>query len=627
MDNQDKNNQEKRSEILHPDTSFVDNKPMLNQTPNNEAPENLNIKIDKVGTLNLFGGNFPQRMKERYKDKSHHIVLDIVIFFATAIVLGIAIYFVYTYVNPSYFSHVDIKTSGTVKSFEQTELVFDYKNVDRERITGLNLIFDFPEGFEVKSFSPDKFNLETHSILIGDLEPMAHGQVKVNGVFKGEINQEFRFVAVTSFVDNKGKENVETFGKIITLEDSAVSLDAKLSDKIIYGSPFDINITASNPVEIKDGSFKLVFNAPDCLNLIKQSQLTQYSQRYAWPVEFDQDNQYKLDLEAKILGDYKEGDVIKIPVDLIYIEKEKQSLINQTVIEKELSFSKFVLSFNNTDAISWVKPGDSMVYEVVYQNNEDYILRDVEISLNALGSYIASGAGKKNSVTTPALAEIEPGEKGVLEFNIKTLPSLVLSTLPDKKFDITASIVAKYTDPKTGEQVETHSLPTTTKVATNLSLRAEVIYFTPEGDQLGFGPLPPLVGEPTNYWVVVKLYNSNNLIKNAVVTLELPFGVNYTDIYNLTAGDKFEYNPVTRIITWELSEIREFSGIFYSSPEARFQVELVPADSQANTSPALLNSLTVTGVDQYVGHGVFGSGKFPTIAIFPEPELNKVQGL
>jgi len=141
---------------------------------------------------------------------------------------------------------------------------------------------------------------------------------------------------------------------------------------------------------------------------------------------------------------------------------------------------------------------------------------------------------------------------------------------------------------------EANSLPDL-KLASELSAQAAVYYNSPQGDQLGSGPLPPVVGLPTNYWVFFEV-NSIGDFKNFVFSAKLPKGVELTDRRSLLAGD-FQYNAAARQIIWKLSDLENQNDNY----RLGFEIQFIPEASLLSKTGSLITNLKYFATDALSG--------------------------
>lgn len=133
------------------------------------------------------------------------------------------------------------------------------------------------------------------------------------------------------------------------------------------------------------------------------------------------------------------------------------------------------------------------------------------------------------------------------------------------------------------------------KLASELSAQAAVYYNSPQGDQLGSGPLPPVVGLPTNYWVFFEVYSIGDF-KNFVFSAKLPEGVELTDRRSLLAGD-FQYNASARQIIWKLSDLENKNDNY----RLGFEIQFIPEVSLLAKTSSLITNLKYYATDALSG--------------------------
>lgn len=134
-----------------------------------------------------------------------------------------------------------------------------------------------------------------------------------------------------------------------------------------------------------------------------------------------------------------------------------------------------------------------------------------------------------------------------------------------------------------------------------LNARAEIYYNSPQGDELGSGPLPPLVGLPTNYWVFFEVESSGEF-RNLVFSAKLPKGVELTDKRSLLAGN-FSYSTSSRQVIWKIPELKNQDDSY----RIGFEIQFIPEDKQVDQTAILISGLqcyardSLTNNDNYIG--------------------------
>lgn len=146
---------------------------------------------------------------------------------------------------------------------------------------------------------------------------------------------------------------------------------------------------------------------------------------------------------------------------------------------------------------------------------------------------------------------------------------------------------------------ETLNLPDL-RLAAELKAKAEVYYNSPQGDELGSGPLPPVVGLPTNYWVFFEVESFGDF-KNLVFNAKLPKGVELTDRRSLLAGS-FKYSTSSRQIIWTVPELKNQSDSY----RLGFEIQFAPTENQLGEIVPLLTGLKYYANDILINKENYG---------------------
>ncbi|MFA7088192.1 MAG: hypothetical protein WC146_02525 [Patescibacteria group bacterium] len=138
-----------------------------------------------------------------------------------------------------------------------------------------------------------------------------------------------------------------------------------------------------------------------------------------------------------------------------------------------------------------------------------------------------------------------------------------------------------------------------------LSVKSAAYYTSPQGDQLGVGPLPPIVGIPTTYWMFWSVKGDDDF-KNLVLSARLPNGVELADGRSLLSGE-FNYNDSSRQIIWKVPEIKGGED----NNRLGFEIRLIPTTDQVGMVLPLLNSPRYYAEDSFTNEEKTGSFSAP----------------
>lgn len=218
----------------------------------------------------------------------------------------------------------------------------------------------------------------------------------------------------------------------------------------------------------------------------------------------------------------------------------------------------------------------------------------------------------KTSNNQIALDRLDAGE--VIEGDI----SVIINTKKDSPRLVSWLFKTTYTENQKGYSVN-YNLDNL-KVITDLKVKAAAYYNSQLGDQLGSGPIPPMLGLPTNYWVFFTVDNQGNDLSNLTISAKLPESVTLSNNKTLTAGD-FTYNESQKRITWTVKKISVNNGRY----QAGFEVQLLPTDKQVGLKPLLLTNISYLATDAYTEEKI--GGKLPYIDTdLPLDIINQGQG-
>ena len=143
------------------------------------------------------------------------------------------------------------------------------------------------------------------------------------------------------------------------------------------------------------------------------------------------------------------------------------------------------------------------------------------------------------------------------------------------------------------------------KLASELRVKAAAYYNSPQGDQLGIGPIPPLVGLTTSYWIFWEARSLGDF-RNLVFSARLPQGVELTPKQAILAGN-FNYNPESRQLIWKLEKIDHQQDSYRAS----FEVQLTPTVKQLGQILPLISNLKYYAED--LVSGVESTGELPNL--------------
>lgn len=245
---------------------------------------------------------------------------------------------------------------------------------------------------------------------------------------------------------------------------------------------------------------------------------------------------------------------------------------------------------------------DGLDLKITFRNNGSTELKDIKVTLfSADNNYSVSrlagesDQGVKVSGRQAVISAIKPGESG---------EALIKAYVTAKNNAVrTVSLQARLEYDLAGQPVEETIALDRWLLPADFKIKSAAYYTSPQGDQLGLGPLPPAVGLPTNYWIFWEA-NSVGDLKDLVISARLPKGVELTDNYSLLSGD-FSYNLDSRQVIWRVPEVESQSDSYHLN----FEVQLLPVADQVSRMLPLVTGIRYRAVDSLTGEAVSGDSE------------------
>jgi uncharacterized repeat protein (TIGR01451 family) len=260
-----------------------------------------------------------------------------------------------------------------------------------------------------------------------------------------------------------------------------------------------------------------------------------------------------------------------------------------------------VLEQNDTGI---VKPGDSLTFTIHYQNNAAIAASGVNIeadlnskaidlsSIRAEGAQVNNSAIVWNAAGAPQLANLTPNQSGQLSFSLKVSNPATKDSSKSLNIISNIKVVSKeYSSYFPGNQI-------TLKVSSPSSLSKGLNFIS--------GPLPPKVGNITNYQVTLSLSNSTNDYSNGIITASIPANGLVSGSFTPSESKNVQYDSATGMLTWNFGSLPANTGRFSTPKTLDFQVKINPSASQVNTSPVLVKNIKYSAKDLFTGEDITG---------------------
>ncbi len=241
---------------------------------------------------------------------------------------------------------------------------------------------------------------------------------------------------------------------------------------------------------------------------------------------------------------------------------------------------------NNKPSVSYQIDVNNLPLEINYHYKDSYLNREnpqssIEIELENKSDFdisdikISFSDSNINSIEIDKIEKKETIKKEIVFDNLNIDNKvLVINLNSDIEYKINEQEI------KTSENLPSLNLNA------SLYVEAFALYTSHDGETLGLGPIPPIVGLPTNYWIFIEIEPLGN-VSNFVLSAKLPKNVSYYDNYALLSGN-LNYNEDNRQIIWKIEDILDDDSSVY---RLGIEVQLIPEENQSGQIADLLTNI------------------------------------
>jgi len=477
-----------------------------------------------------------------------------------------------------------------------------------------DLIIDYPDGTKRSDLLTD---LRRERITIGDINSGAVHKETINLALFGENNDH--------------KEITVHLEYLVPGSDSYFN-EYKSFDIVLSAAPVTILVDALNRVssgQEMDLEVKIVSNSEEDLNNLMVSINYPFGFVYGsadieptygdnvWVFDKMYPNDEKIiKIKGSINAQDNEVRAFRFEAGIPNEEDEQKIGIIFTNLAHKVSIEKpfldLMMTINQSDDYEIVIPsGERFISEIIFINNTNNIVRDVEVKVHLSGDALnkndvvaesgfyssASNVVVFNKRTSPSLEEVLPMKrvKLNLRLGIKELAK-GFEFVNNPEINISAEVTGRRVSESGSEESVKETEIKKVVVLSDVLVTPVTLHST--GAFANTGPIPPKVDQSTTYTILWAISNNSNSLENARVTAILP---NYVSWNNLVSpsGDYISYDQHSRQIIWEVGDVPSGAGFTGDTREVQFQVTLQSSVSQLDTAPKLLLNSNLSALDTF----------------------------
>lgn len=486
-----------------------------------------------------------------------------------------------------------------------------YKNLYDVSLNNMEIKITYPENFILLDTDP----LPVDGVWkVPFLAVSQSGEIKIKGkIIDSQDKIEALLVEARYSPANFSSEFKKETSNELTVSDIGMNIAVEAPSSVLVGedSEFTIKYRAKNNNYIKN--FRATAEKPENMELGAYKNSAGIStvevKNNTWLISDVGTEEKELVVKFKFTEKINNNESVLLNFEYsedgekYYKFFEKQ--IDLEIIKSDLSL---VLIANGSRDSGAVNFGDAMNYSLSYENRGEFEMKDVVIMAVLEGESldwdsVEGGEGKvsDNTITwskqeVPALETIRGGDKGVIDFSIKILSVEKIDLnnyVGASKFEIKSYAQFNIGNrEETSDNEDTKSNTIISKINSNLKLDERIRYFNDDNIAVGFGPIPPKVGETTSYKVYWTVTNNLHELNSLRIEAKLPSYVSWLGKEVVDVGSIF-YDSASGKVVWDVGRLPD---TVYKI-NAEFSIGITPSENDYNTVKILLSDTTVKAVD------------------------------
>jgi hypothetical protein len=470
-------------------------------------------------------------------------------------------------------------------------LVIEYKNETKEMLENPKLSFSFPKYFLLKSISYNGANVPDRNISLTTIPVGGTGTIHIQGTMFGDVGGKQLFGSTLTFThgtkEKRQDQKSDTY--VFSPAHSTLSLELSLPDRAIASQTMAGIITYKNTGTIDLRGIRIKPEWPKGFTFLDAS------------AQIQNDEFVLSNLKAGGSGEiHFKGKLGDVPKELPFIFHPSfvfgKDRYTQEILAKTIPILPAQIQLSlSTDAASLI-PGKETTFKIHYKHIGDEPLQNISFGVTSRNPFFT-----KQETFTQALKTLKPGEEGDVSITVPIRSQVSVNDLTSyQNIRVRANAIARYVrDSHADEQLSSSSQDTETPLTTPFVIDSFARYTSPEGDQLGRGPLPPRSGQKTSYWVFWNVYGTTNTINNAVIEGTLPGNVSLSGRQTSSQDSGVVFDEATRKVSWKIEAIPPTFDPQTPVFSTAFEVIVTPTTSQIGSSAALIKDILFKGTDTF----------------------------
>ncbi|MDI6883085.1 MAG: hypothetical protein QMC93_01250 [Patescibacteria group bacterium] len=513
---------------------------------------------------------------------------------------------------------LEILGQEEVQAGDEIEYSVRFKNNGKVRLEDVELGFEYP-----KTSIPQEGQTQRITQKIEDIYPGEERVVKFKAKVFGKENDILTVKAYLSFLPKNLKARYEVETSFVSrIKFVPLTFEFDLPLRIEGGEEIKFSLNYFSNIEELLKNLRVKINYPSGFSFLSSLPKGLDETEYFLP-SLAQASGGRIEIKGKIEGQEGEEKVFKAQLGMLkdgefWLLKEASQSIK--IVEPSLHLSFLINNSQNYSA----SPGDFLHYEIFFRNigrdpvQKKFLLAHLEgdfFDLASLKSEKGEIGKGDNTVLwdwkiVPELRFLDIDQEGKVEFWVKLKGNINYQPKnPKLKVKVNLAGLEKVFETKLNSQLEF----------------SQKVYFEQEFFQ-NKGPLPPRVGESTEYVVLWQVKNSWNDLRNVKVKAVLPENVRPTGKIFPTDA-RFTFDSDSREVIWNIGEVKAWQGFKEEPLTLAFQIEFRPTVSQKGQSPLLIKEAEILAEDVFSSEILQEKAEGKDTTLPDDETVNEEQGI
>ncbi|MDP3970783.1 MAG: hypothetical protein Q8P90_03710 [bacterium] len=492
---------------------------------------------------------------------------------------------------------LSISTVETIASGDQIELEIVYENSSNSTIEEGTIEVLYPQGFYFRSSDPQPVDASSNKWTITNVPSGSKGTISVIGQIVGQKDETKDFTSLLTYTPANFTSDFQVSEHTsVLLDESIIQVEVNVQERAHTGEAIQYVYTFTNTSAFSLVNLKALLVYPTGFRPVSASPSADQG-NHTWLVSElapGESNEVKVNGEVTGDGGTIQNFVLQVgiqePDGFFNVQAEASNEIE--VVNPELSMQLMAPEF--------AQPGDNLEYAIEVQNTSEATIENLELRLKFDGELLDG-----SEVELDTIELLAPGESKQLTYN-----STLRQAYTDETTDIKATLSVINAQVNGGDVEFEQTSEAITRLQGNVQISAVGRYYDDDLTKLGTGPLPPQVGNTTEFVIRWYIESSGGDMDNLEVKTTLPDGV----LYIGSSDDRVSYDVASSTVTLDFKSMKA-----NQIREIDFIVSVTPTSQDVGKLLVLTNESILSAIDANSNEAIQAQANKVTSHLITDP--------